>query len=362
MRPVKAFLPFALILLIIACNPYSQKIEEAEKFILQLKEKGETAGLAVAVSVDSTIIFSKGFGIANLEQQVPATSNKTKFRIGSVSKALTSAAIGKLFYEGKIDLDKPVQEYVPYFPEKRWPTTVRQVGGHLAGIRHYRDNEFMLAKHFDTVREGLDIFMYDTLLSAPGERYKYSSYGWNLMSAVVEGASGENFLDYMDENIFRPLKMDNTIADINDSIIVNRSGFYSMDDGNIINAPYVDNSYKWAGGGFISTMEDIVKFGNAMLYNKIFPEKIKDTLTTTQLTNSGDETGYGIGWGTGTNKFGREFYGHGGGSVGGCGNFIVFPEEKLVIAYFTNDSRAPVGNEIHELAEIFMSDEGTKAN
>lgn len=357
MKTIKYLLLIAASIIISSCNPYSDKIEEADKYILQLKEEGETAGLAVTVSIDSVIIFSRGYGMANLEQEIPASPSETKFRIGSTSKALTSAAIGILLNESKLDLDKPVQEYVPYFPEKKWPISIGQVAGHLAGIRHYRNQEFLSNKRYHSVKESLNIFMNDTLLYKPGERFSYSSYAWNLISAVVEGASGMNFLDYMDENVFQPLQMKNTIADMNDSIIVHRSGFYSMNEGKIINAPSVDNSYKWAGGGFISTTEDLTKFGNAILYNKLFPEKIKQELITSQKTNSGEETGYGVGWFSGKNEFDRNYYRHGGGSIGGCGNFIIYPEEKLVIAYYTNDSRAPVGDEIHKLAEIFMRNE-----
>lgn len=354
MKSFGSVLITVIIILLAGCNPYSEKIKKAEEYILQLKQQGNTAGLAVTVSIDSAIVYSKGFGMANLEQLIQASPSKTKFRIGSTSKALTSAALGILLNQGKLDLDKEIQEYVPYFPKKRWTITVRQVAGHIAGIRHYNGPEFLSAKRYQSVNEGLGIFMNDSLLFQPGQEWRYSSYGWNVISAVIEGVSGDNYLDYMDENIFKPLGMNNTIADMTDSIIINRAGFYESDSARILNSPYVDNSYKWAGGGFISTTEDIVRFGNAILYNKLFPPEIKVQLITSQVTNDGKETGYGVGWFTGVNEFGREFYGHSGGSIGGCGNLIIYPIEKLVIAYFTNDSTSPVGDEIHELAEIFM--------
>jgi hypothetical protein len=130
-----------------------------------------------------------------------------------------------------------------------------------------------------------------------------------------------------------------------------------MNHGMIINAPYVDNSYKWAGGGFLSTSEDIVKFGNAILYNRLFPDSIKSELITTQYTSSGDTTHYGMGFFSGVNEFGRSHYGHGGGSVGGSCEMLVFPDEELVVAYLTNDTRSAIGKGIHEIAEIFMKKE-----
>jgi CubicO group peptidase (beta-lactamase class C family) len=212
-------------------------------------------------------------------------------------------------------------------------------------------------EHYNTVKDGLEIFINDSLLHEPGTRFQYSSHGYNLLSAVIESASGMEFLTFMNENVFTPAEMKYTVADLKDTLILYRSGFYSMNAGKIINAPYVDNSYKWAGGGYLSTSEDIVKFGNAILYNKLFPESIKSELITTQYTTSGDTTNYGMGWGSGVNEYGRAHYGHGGGSIGGSCQLLVFPEEELVVAYLTNDTRSAIGKGIHDIAEIFMREE-----
>src|SRR5882762_11044476 len=160
-------------------------------------------GFALAVAVDGRIVWSEAFGYADLAAKRTATP-ATQFRIGSVSKPLTATAIAQLFETGKLDLDAPVQRYVPSFPKKGAPITTRLVGGHLAGIRHYQGDEFTLNRHFATVTEGLSIFANDTLLFPPGTRFSYSSYGFNLLGAVVEGASGENFLAYMSRHVFKP--------------------------------------------------------------------------------------------------------------------------------------------------------------
>lgn len=340
-----------------SCKTENHRVAEAEQIIQQLKEESESIGWSVTISIDNKIILSKGFGLGNYEQQVPVYPDKTKFRIGSISKALTAAGLGILMEQGKIDLDLPVQKYAPYFPEKEYPITTRQVAGHIAGIRHYNGEEFLSSKYYKTVNDGLNIFMNDSLLFEPGTQYRYSSYGFNLVSAAMEGASGEEFLSFMKKHVFGPLEMTETMPDFNDSLIVFRSGFYSSDEGKNINAPYVDNSYKWAGGGFLSTSEDLVKFGNAILNNTLFSEKIKDELTTSQRTTDGKETGYGMGFFTGVNEFGRSFYGHGGGSVGGTSNLLIYPEYKLVIAAVTNDTRSKVGNDMHKVAEIFMKED-----
>jgi len=348
---------FLCAVLLSACEKTDPRIAEAENYIEQLRLESESVGWTATVSKDNEIVFSKGFGLGNYEQQVPVYPDKTKFRIGSVSKALTAAGLGILMEEGKIDLDAPVQQYVPYFPEKKYEITTRQVAGHLAGIRHYNGDEFLSSKYYPTVKDGLQIFMNDTLLFEPGTRYSYSSYGFNLLSAIIEGASGDNFLHFMQSRVFDPLNMTETTAERMDSLILFRAGYYDMDHGKVINAPYVDNSYKWAGGGFISTSEDLVKFGNAMLNNTLFSEEVKQQLITPQTLANGQKTAYGMGFFSGTDDFGRHYYGHPGGSIGGCSNLIIYLEEKMVVAVITNDSRAKVGNELHKIVEILLTKE-----
>ncbi len=229
-------------------------------------------GLGVAVLVDGRIVWAEGFGFADLEQRQPVWPS-TKMRIGSVSKAITSAALGLLYEQRKLDLDAPVQKYVPTFPQKAHPITARQLAGHLAGIRHYEGHveaEVYNTRHYKTVLEGLSIFQADPLLFKPGERYHYSSHGWSVLSAVVEGASGQDYLGYMQEHVFDPLGMRDTIADFNERIIPNRARFYVRDEnGPWRNAPYVDNSYKWAAGGLLSTPEDLVRFGWAIINGQL---------------------------------------------------------------------------------------------
>src|SRR5207237_1540157 len=160
-------------------------------------------------AVNGKLGWWEAFRYADAERQKPAT-RETQCRIGSVSKPLTATAVALLYQQGKLDLDAPVQRYVPSFPDKGYPVTTRLLAGHLAGIRHYRDDEFLLNRHFNTVLDGLTIFQDDSLLFPPGTRFSYSSYGWNLVSAVVEAASGDDFLHHMAAHVFRPLGLSHT--------------------------------------------------------------------------------------------------------------------------------------------------------
>ena len=256
---------------------YAETIRDARQLIgADLAEQGYP-GLAIAVSVDGRTVWSEGFGLADLEHRLPMTP-RIKFRVGSISKSMTAAAVVTLVDSGQLDLDVPIQTYVPGFPDKGTPITARQLGGHLGGIRHYQGRENFIRDPYDTVLEALEIFADDPLLHEPGSAYSYTSHGFNLLSAVVEGASGTDFLTYMRDVVFAPLAMNDTVADHVTAIIPNRAGFYSRtEDGHLVNAPYVNNSYKWAGGGFLSTTGDVLRFATAHLGRGLPVRRREDT-------------------------------------------------------------------------------------
>ncbi|MEJ2546949.1 MAG: serine hydrolase [Gemmatimonadota bacterium] len=322
-------------------------VEYARAMLEAMRTARGVPGLSAAVGIDGRLVYAEGFGWADVENRVPVDAD-TKFRIGSVSKPLTAAALGLLVERGQLDLDAPVQLYVPSFPEKRWPVTPRLVAGHLAGIRHYDGEEFLSREHYDSVLDGLEMFASDSLRFEPGARFSYSSYGWNLLSAVVEGASGEEFLAFMDGEVFEPLGMMSTVADQVDSIIPHRTRFYEVaNDGRVYNSPFVDNSYKWAGGGFLSTPSDLVRFGMAHLDGAFLDQGTLAEFWTSQRTTGGDETGNGIGWFLGTTADGTPAVSHGGGSIGGVTYLLLLPEEGVVAALTANTSQ---GVGLHRVA------------
>ncbi len=333
-------------------DDYAEPIAASQALIREIMENQGVPGASVAVGIGDEIVWSEGFGWADLEQGVPVTT-LTKFRIGSVSKTLTASALGILLDRGRLNLDAPVQDYVPGFPIKRWPFTTRQLGGHIAGVRHYRGREMYAARRYPTVESGLEIFADDTLLFEPGTDYTYSSYGWNLLSAVLEGASGRDFLGFMADEVFEPLGLRHTVADHTDSIVAHRTSFYEEErGGGIVNAPYVDNSYKWAGGGFLSTPEDLVRFAQAHMEPGFLRAETLEVLQTPQTLRSGESTGYGIGWRTYTQEDGDLMLGHSGGSVGGSTLMVMVPEHDIVVAGVVNIS-GPASTIVRQVAEIF---------
>ena len=334
-------------------DEYGHAIRDARAIVREVMSESGTPGASVAVGYHGRVVWSQGFGFADLEHSVPVTT-LTKFRVGSVSKPMTAAAIGLLMEAGKLDLDALVQEYVPDFPQKRWPITVRQVAGHIGGVRHYQDGENLSNRRYGSVSEGLDIFEDDPLLFEPGTQYSYSSYGWNLLSAVIEGAAGEAFLGLMRDNVFEPLEMRHSLAGHTDSIVSHRTSFYARNrEGTVLNAPYVDNSYKWAGGGFLSTPEDLIRFGSAHLEPGFLQAETLQTFFTSQRLNDNEVTNYGVGWRTVMNEEGQHIVSHSGGSVGGTTMLIVNLDTGLVVAAVGNLSGGPIAAMARRIATVF---------
>jgi CubicO group peptidase (beta-lactamase class C family) len=333
----------------------AQAIRAVEQFIADTMRVLGAPGASVCVMREGRIVWSRGFGLADLEQGVPVTP-ETRFRIGSVSKALTSVAIGRLVEEGRLDLDSTVQRYVPGFPVKRYPITVRQVAGHLAGIRHYLPGEFENREHYPTLTQGLTIFAGDSLMFEPGTQFSYSSYGYNLLGAIIEGASGRSYLQYMAEAALVPAGMTHTSPEHPDSIIPKRGRYYTRADstGPVVNAPFVDNTYKWPSGGYVSTAEDLARFGTLLLRGELLRPATLGQLWTSMRTSDGKATEYGIGWTVEQDSLGRRRVRHSGGSVGGTAHLIIYPDDELVVALLVNSDYTFV-NAIPRYAEPFLS-------
>ncbi len=317
-------------------------VKQVRAIIKEIRDANAIPGVSFAVAVGGQVVLSEGVGYADLENRIPVTP-LTRMRIGSVSKSVTSIAIAQLVESGKLDLDAEVQKYVPSFPRKRWPITVRQVAGHTAGIRHYRGTENLINRNYPSVTASLAIFRDDSLLFQPGTKYSYSSYGWNLISAVIEGASGEEFIAYMRANVFQPFGLRSLIPEYTDSIITFRARFYQQGANRVMsNAPFVDNSYKWAGGGFLSNSEDLLSLANSMMRGEGLKPATVKTLFASQTLSDGTATNYGMGWYSGKDAAGRNMVWHGGASVGARAILLLYPDHGVVVAMLANAGHAPM--------------------
>lgn len=318
---------------------YEAAVRVARPLAQQFQEAFGAPGMAIAVGIGREIVWSEQFGYADVETERPVCAD-TLFRVGSVSKPLTSAGIGVLVDEGALDLDAPIQTYVPDFPTHDTPITVRLLSGHLAGIRHYRgDSEVYSRQHYDSVHDSLALFQDDPLLFEPGTRYEYSSFGWNLIGAAIEGASGTDFGTFMHDHVFEPLDMTHTLLDDSTQTIPNRATDYDrVGRGDAAPSRTVDLSNRWPSGGFLSTAEDLVRFGGGLLCGDLLSQETVDLLWTPQTTSDGEETAYGMGWEViPGDSFGwSRVVLHTGAVVGGSSLILIIPDQQLTLAITMN--------------------------
>jgi serine beta-lactamase-like protein LACTB len=341
-------------LLCIASFPVRAQISYADSLISAIMQRQDVPGMAVAVWKKGEIAWAKGYGYADLEQEVKVDPYITRFRIGSISKPMAGAALARVYEQGKINLDASIYSYLPDFPRKKYDFSTRQLAGHIAGIRHYNGTEFLINERFLNVRDGLKIFEKDSLLFEPGTKYTYSTYGWNLLSAVLEKAAGIEFLDLMQEEVIEPLGLSKTHADWPQEIIPYRTRFYERSEGKILNAPAVDQSIKWAGGGYLSTTDDLIKFGLAFMKPGYLKDETLKQWLSSQKTSDGNETGYGIGWRVGKLEEKYSWFGHSGGSIGGTSWLLVFPEQEVIVVIFGNLSGIQYGQTPFLIGKAFL--------
>jgi serine beta-lactamase-like protein LACTB len=314
----------------------AEKIKLIEAAIASEMSRQNIPAVSVAVVTNNALRWSNGYGFADLENFVPAKA-ATVYRLASISKPVTAAAVMQLVERGKLDLDAPVQKYCPAFPAKQWPVTARHILGHLSGIRHYKsEEEFASTRHYDSIEAGLAMFKDDALLHEPRAKYTYTTFGYSVLGCAVEGASGQKFADYMREQVFKPAAMDRMRIDGIGDIILNRAqGYRRTRDGNLRNSDIADNSYKIPGGGFVSTVEDLAKFAVAMNTNAILKKETVEQRFTRQKLSDGKETGYGLGWEVSLVD-GQKIVGHSGAQQRVSTMLQMIPDKGFAVVLMTN--------------------------
>ncbi|MDZ7271930.1 MAG: serine hydrolase [candidate division KSB1 bacterium] len=270
-------------------------IDSYRTFVVQQMAVDHIPGLSVGFFFGD-FQWAEGFGFADLESRVPATP-QTSYRLASNTKSMTAVAVLQLAEKGLVDLDAEVQRYVPYFPRKPWPITLRQLLGHLGGVSHYKNYEVegRIKEHKDT-REAIAIFADFDLVAEPGTVYHYTSYGYNLLGAAIEGAAKKRYGDYLRENLWAPLRMDDTRMDDPDEVIPNRARGYRLVDGELRNSEFVDISSRFAAGGTRSTVLDMLKYARGLDSGKVLSQQSLDAMYTAMSTREGECTDYGMGW------------------------------------------------------------------
>ncbi len=269
--------------------------------------------------------------------QVGAASRNTRFRVGSVSKLFTTALAARLLRPGRLELDTPIASYLPDLPPAYGALTIRQLAGHLAGVRHYGPAEYLNLIAYPTVRASLGIFLKDSLLTPPGSRYFYSSYGFNLLGAVLEAAESRPYSELLREEIFAPLRLRHTGLEPSGRLSPDEAPPLTLDStGGFRPALAQDLSDRWPSGGVVSTAEDLAHFAVGMFAPGYLADSVRTLLITSQHTANGAVTRVGLGWRIARDSLGRNYLHHGGSSVGGRAFLLVYPQLGVAVALLAN--------------------------
>lgn len=324
-------------------------------YMEQIRNDNDLPGLSVAVAVDGEIVFSEGVGYAELDNRTPATG-RTVHNVGSVSKVLAVVGLMQLVEQGRVDLDATIQTYMPWYPERAHPITVRHILTHTSGIRHYNGVEFgphdlLRLRHYDDFEEATELWRDDPLAYETGTGWMYSSHAHNLQHGIVEAASGMDYEEYLKRFVWEPAGMFATQFDVPWRVVQNRGrGYVRGESGRFVHAPPEDPSYKYAGGGIISNVEDLVRFALAINDGRLLAPETVAEMHRSQLEpgireidpSSPDGLGepiaheQALAWFIRTDQAGRRYPSH-TGTVKGTRSFLGnFDEYGVVVALQTN--------------------------
>ena len=313
--------------------------------LADIQRRQRNIGLSALVMLDGVTVLSENLGFADLEHRVPVTS-ETRFGIASITKAFTGLSLLKLHEAGRIDLDAPIQRYVPAFPVKSGGViTPRMLAAHLGGIRHWgrERNATLYARHFDDVNDVLALFKDDTLVAPPGTRESYSSYGYNLIGAAIQSASEVKYQEYVNREIITRLGLGNTGFDDVRRVLPNRARRYSyfdpwtfaVDSNAVYRVPEWDYSHNMAGGNMFSTAADLARFGRAIERPGLLSKESlallyrRPTVGTVEATMS-------FGFFVSDSTAPHRLLNIGGSNAGVQSGLFVYPEEDLVIVVLSN--------------------------
>ena len=384
-------------------SKWAGQVEKGRQIVRASVAEQNLPGLSVAIGIDGEIVWAEGFGFADLKHSIPVTPNH-RFRIGTASTALTSAAAGLLLEQGRLKLDDEIQTYVPAFPKKQRPVTLRQLMGHTPGVApDDADEAPLFTKHCERPVEVLDHFRGSWLLfDELGNQHGYSIYDWILVSAAVEAAADQPFLKFMRERIFDPLGMRDTSPEpmvieagedfplvnmireliydseatratttastkkpIQDRVTYYFPRFASDPNYGLHVTRPLDYSCYAGSSVFQSTPSDLVRFGMAINRGNLLQPATVRLLQTSQRLASGEETGYGLGWYVkSVTLAGKQtrVIGHDGDLLEGIvASLTTFPEYGIVVAATSNISYADTFSVAKKIAEVFVGQSGSPA-
>ena len=331
---------------------YKKCLKEGYSKLGVFYQTNSIPGFAIAVSINNEMVWSDGFGYSNFELKAK-TSPSHLFRIGQVSELITALTAAKLQEEGRLDIDKPVAKYLPEMPPKAADFTIRQLGAHTAGIRV--ENISAGNNRANVLDSIVASFIKENLIYEPGTNILQTELGYDLMGYVIEKNCKDSYPKIVKKTVLDTLKLKSTIPDIPRKIIENKSSNYDYDfiSQTILAAP-INLCGKEASAGYLSSVDDLVKMANLLLYPGFLKQESISLLTTPIKLKNGQLAPFSFGLIVSKDIKGKTFYGIRGFVQGGSATLLIYPDDKLVVAMAANIGNGSLDLPVFEIADIFM--------
>ncbi len=354
------FIPITFLLIINVIYPQSVN-KKLDQYLSDYYINKDVPSISAGIIHNGKIVWLGAKGFADIENNVQV-SDKSVYRIASISKVITAVSIMQLVEQGKLKLDDDVRKYIPYFPPKRWKFTIRQLLSHTAGIRNYKSTgEFESKEYFQSTKEAINYLAMDSLEFEPGTKYLYTTLSYNLVAAIIENVSGISFPEYLKKNIFTPADMHSTYPDFQRDIIPFRVKGYDRNKyRQVQNAALADLSIKIPGGGLLSNVEDLLKFSDSLLKGKLIKPSSLDSMLVPTKLKDGKTVNYGLGFSFNVDESGRKFISHSGTGTGFTSTLLIYPQEKIAAVHLINIRDRNLGEPAFDLASIYMGKETIK--
>ncbi|WP_185956504.1 serine hydrolase [Changchengzhania lutea] len=357
MTPIKSLKTLFLLLVTLGISYLSeaQNLEQQIDAFMASEYKANEPGASVLIARDGKTIYKKAFGQANLELNVPMTTQNV-VEIGSITKQFTAVAILMLEEQGKLNINDIITKFIPDYPTMGKTVTVHHLLNHTSGIKSYtgmKDFRKMAATDM-TPLELIDVFKNEPMDFDPGEDFRYNNSGYILLGYIIEVASGQTYEDFIEKEIFQKLGMYNSYYGSKKEIIEHRATGYSMADNGYVNADYLSLTLPYAAGSIMSTVDDLLIWQNAIVNNKLIKKSSLEKAIRGSELNSGKHISYGYGWFE-DDVNGSNAYQHGGGIFGYTTMGIYLPEEKLYVAGLTNCNCKDISGVITKIAAMAIN-------
>ena len=362
MKATRSLILFLILNLLVSAGTFAQALPDSTiskiNKLFALWDKKNSPGCAVAIVRNDSILFAKGYGMANLEYDIPIEP-QTIFHMASISKQFTAFAVVLLAKQGKLELDDDIHKYLSWFPDLKEKITIRNLLNHTSGIRDQWQLLAISGTRLDDVITQEHIIKIlskqQALNFKPGEQYSYSNSGFTMLAEIVRSVTGQSLRQFTDSAIFKPLGMANThFHDDYEEIVKNRSySYYKTDSVHFANSIL---SYSNAGATSLFTnLNDMSKWIMNFYTHKVGDQKDIDQLTQKGKLNSGKQLSYALGIVSDTYKGWRQFS-HGGADAGYRTSLAVFPDLKMGITVFSNLGDVNAGRKLYQVADLFIPD------